>query len=125
MTPSTINIISKLTKSDWVVLYFYYLLRHKHFWIRLILYFLGLVLLFSTFTKYYIVYSFIILIIWGCIDIISALTKFVNEDRTKGVIVYYEISEDFIRGVAGNLKTEILINDIIKVAETRYFFLIS
>jgi hypothetical protein len=59
--------------------------------------------------------------------IIFYLNKYLQkvEKDFKDIKVYYEISEDFIRGDNGNLQFEIPIKEIIKVLETGRFFLIS
>lgn len=122
----SIKFISELTKSDWVHLYFYKLIREKKFWLIRLTYPFVFMLALSYLTKHFIIFSLIIFAIYMVFYIIFYLNKYLQkvEKDFKDIKVHYEISEDFIRGDSGNLQFEIPIKEIIKILETGRFFLI-
>lgn len=122
-----IKFISELTKSDWIHVYFYKLLHEKGFWLIRLTYAFALILGLSYLTKHFIIFSLIIFAIYVVFDIIYYLNKYLKKVAKdfKDIKVYYEITEDFIRGDSGNVEFEIPIKEIKKVAETERLFLIS
>lgn len=122
-----IKFISELTKSDWIHVYFYKLLHEKSFWLIRLTYPFVLMLGLSYLTKHFIIFSLIIFAIYVVFDIIYYLNKYLKKVAKdfKDIKVYYEITEDFIRGDTNNSRFEIRIKEIKKVVETQRLFLIS
>ena len=118
---------TRVTKKDYIAVFLFLFIRDKKYWFSILFYLGALFLLLQFFTSTNYFYTFIIILLWLLIVVsYKAIGFFKGFSKEPGgyMTIDWEINEDCIKATKDDSTTDVRINKILKILETKKYFYI-